>query len=106
MNYRGTVEVTSLLDALTDPEMIEEITRHLKLQLGGMKIACYYGCGQVRPQEITNAPNTENPLSMEQLLNAAGAECVDWNFKTECVRSIQPRYSPQGSTKRYRTNFP
>ena len=84
MNYRGTVEVTSLLDALTDPEMIEEITKHLKLQLGGMKIACYYGCGQVRPQEITNAPNTENPLSMEQLLNAAGAECVDWNFKTEC----------------------
>ena len=99
MNYRGTVEVTSLLDALTDPEMIEEITKHLKLQLGGMKIACYYGCGQVRPQEITNAPNTENPLSMEQLLNAAGAECVDWNFKTECCGASNHVIRPKAARK-------
>ena len=103
MNYRGTVIIQELINNLAHEHggtsvftgvgertregtdlFIEEITKHLKLQLGGMKIACYYGCGQVRPQEITNAPNTENPLSMEQLLNAAGAECVDWNFKTEC----------------------
>ncbi len=84
MNYRGTVEVTNLLDAFTTPEMINDIVNHLKLQLGGMKVACYYGCAQVRPQEITQAPNAENPMNMEQLLNAAGAECIDWSYKTEC----------------------
>lgn len=84
MSYRGTAKVTNLLDALTTPEIIQTITDHLKLQLGGMKVACYYGCGQVRPQEITQAANTENPQNMEDLLNAAGAQCIDWSFKTEC----------------------
>ena len=84
MNYRGTAEVTNLLDALTTPEMISDIANHLKLHLGGLKVACYYGCGQTRPTEITKATNAENPLHMEALLNAAGAHCIDWHFKTEC----------------------
>lgn len=84
MKYRGTVEVTNLLDALTTEEMVKEIVEHLKYQLGGMKVACYYGCGQTRPQEVTNVDNAENPMNMEALLNAAGAECIDWSFKTEC----------------------
>ena len=84
MEYRGTVEVHSLLEEMTTPDMIAEVVDRLSLQLGGMKIACYYGCGQVRPEQVTQAPNTENPMMMEALLNAAGAECIDWAFKTEC----------------------
>lgn len=107
MNYRGTAHVVSLLDALTEEEMIQEIVDHLKKQLGGMKVACYYGCGQVRPQEITKAPNTENPLTMERLLNAAGAECIEWSFKTECCGAsnhvIQPK-AARNATERILRN--
>lgn len=84
MQYRGTIQVQSLLEVMSSPEMIKEVTDHLSLQLGGMKVACYYGCGQVRPEGITSYSNAENPLIMENLLNAAGAECIDWAFKTEC----------------------
>lgn len=107
MNYRGTAHVISLLDALTEEEMIQEIVDHLKMQLGGMKVACYYGCGQVRPQEITKASNTENPLTMERLLNAAGAECIEWSFKTECCGAsnhvIQPK-AARNATERILRN--
>jgi heterodisulfide reductase subunit B len=52
--------------------------------LGGLKIACYYGCLLVRPPEITEFDDPENPTVMDRLLAATGAEPVDWPYKTEC----------------------
>lgn len=103
MNYRGTTTVRSLLEVMTDPAMVQEVVDHLKLQLGGMKVACYYGCGQVRPQSVTGAANAENPMMMETLLNAAGAQCVDWAFKTECCGAsnhvIRPKAARSASER-------
>ncbi len=52
--------------------------------LGGLKIACYYGCLLVRPPEITEFDDPETPTVMDRLLAATGAEPVDWPYKTEC----------------------
>jgi heterodisulfide reductase subunit B len=38
----------------------------------------------VRPNDITNCDDTEEPQMMEQVAAAAGAKTVKWNFKTEC----------------------
>jgi heterodisulfide reductase subunit B2 len=46
--------------------------------------ACYYGCLLTRPPKTVEFDDCEQPSSMETILQALGAEPVEWNMKTEC----------------------
>jgi heterodisulfide reductase subunit B len=54
------------------------VTRPLK----GLKVASYYGCLISRPKGGFDDPET--PRSMDDLMEAVGAEAVDWAYKTKC----------------------
>jgi len=63
----------------------------VKNSLKGLKIANYYGCMYTRPRHIfpekDQGPGTEStskPHFMDDLLEAAGAENVDFPLKTAC----------------------
>jgi heterodisulfide reductase subunit B len=47
-------------------------------------VACYYGCLLSRPPEVVAFDNPEHPTAMDDLVAAAGAEPVEWPYKTEC----------------------
>jgi heterodisulfide reductase subunit B len=84
MPLSGKTEVLSLFDVYNQPEIKEAIRAAVKKPLKGLKAACYYGCLYTRPPEITGAENCENPQNMDELVGLTGADCVDWDFKTEC----------------------
>ncbi|MFC1847313.1 CoB--CoM heterodisulfide reductase iron-sulfur subunit B family protein [Chloroflexota bacterium] len=84
MPYKGSVEVRHLLDIFSHEVGLEEIQRRVKKPLKGLKLAAYYGCYLVRPPEITQFDDPENPMLMDDLLNTLGAEAVDWSHKVEC----------------------
>ena len=63
---------------------IDKIKENRKRELKNMKAACYYGCLLVRPAFITKFDDSEQPVSMEKIVEATGAATVDWNYKTEC----------------------
>ncbi|MDP4116834.1 MAG: CoB--CoM heterodisulfide reductase iron-sulfur subunit B family protein [Bacteroidota bacterium] len=63
---------------------MDKIKENVKINLKNLKVACYYGCLLVRPNDIIQFDDTENPLSMEEIVMASGAQPVNWNFKTEC----------------------
>ncbi len=48
----------------------------------GLKIASYYGCLITRPEGGFDDP--EYPQSMDRLMDALGAETVNWAYKTRC----------------------
>jgi heterodisulfide reductase subunit B len=50
--------------------------------LRGLKVASYYGCLITRPEGGFDDP--EYPHSMDRLMEALGAEAVDWPYKTKC----------------------
>jgi heterodisulfide reductase subunit B len=52
--------------------------------LGGVKLAAYYGCLLVRPPELSGDDDPEQPVMMDDVINACGASGVDWNMKVEC----------------------
>jgi len=81
--YDGSVEVRHLLDVLVNDYGPEAIRAKVRRPLKGLKVACYYGCLLTRPPEIVAFDNAEHPTCMEKLLAAAGAEVVEWPFKTE-----------------------
>jgi len=84
MPYKGNTEVRHLLDIFGREVGLEGIERRVKKPLKGLKLAAYYGCYLVRPPEITQFDDPENPGLMDDLLNALGAEAVDWSHKVEC----------------------
>jgi heterodisulfide reductase subunit B len=78
------LEVLSLLQALASDEMRATAARWVVKPLEGLKVVCYYGCLLVRPAEVMHPDSLENPQTMDQLMQAMGAEVLDWPFKTEC----------------------
>lgn len=84
-DHLEAVEVVHLLEVLDGRMDVP-----LKRPLTGLKVACYYGCLLVRPQGILDGDDTERPQAMDRLMQALGAETVDWDFKTECCGASLP----------------
>jgi heterodisulfide reductase subunit B len=53
-----------------------------KRPLKGLRVASYYGCLITRPNADFDDP--DNPHSMDDLMEAIGAESVAWGYKTKC----------------------
>lgn len=83
---RNAIEVVHLLKVLEE----EKEDLPLKRPLTGLKVACYYGCLLVRPRDILDFDDEENPQIMDHLIEALGAQSIDWGFKTECCGASLP----------------
>jgi len=87
-DYRGEVEVIHLLQVLRDVVGIDRIAESVVKPLTGLKVAPYYGCLLVRPEEVA-FDRPEHPLVMEDIFFALGAEIIDDPLKVECCGSYQ-----------------
>jgi heterodisulfide reductase subunit B len=54
----------------------------IRRSLKGLRVASYYGCLITRPDGGFDDP--ESPHSMDDLVEAMGAEAVGWAYKTKC----------------------
>ena len=57
-DYHGEVEVEHLITFLRDTVGWDNLRAKIKVPLGGMKIAAYYGCTLVRPKDVAIEPPT------------------------------------------------
>jgi len=70
------------LDVLVNDIGLDEIKKHVKQPLKGLKVAPYYGCQIVRPYSTFD--DQYNPTSMDRLLEAIGCTIVTYPLKTRC----------------------
>jgi heterodisulfide reductase subunit B2 len=78
----GRLPVRNVIELLTG--LAPSITKRIVRPLGGLKVACYYGCLLVRPSAVTGFDDEEQPQSMESLAKLCGASPVRWNMAVEC----------------------
>jgi heterodisulfide reductase subunit B len=83
---QNTTEIVHLLQILYDRRKSIVVSKPLK----GLKVASYYGCLLVRPQEITHFDDPENPQMMDKLMATLGAQPLEWDFKTACCGASLP----------------
>jgi heterodisulfide reductase subunit B len=77
--------VEHLLTTITERVGIEKAASAVTRPLNGLKVVCYYGCVITRPPELTGTTeDCEYPMNMDHLMQALGAETLDWSYKTEC----------------------
>ncbi|MBN1420969.1 MAG: CoB--CoM heterodisulfide reductase iron-sulfur subunit B family protein, partial [Planctomycetes bacterium] len=80
--YRGTVKVRHVLDAFVNDVGLEEVARRVVAPLGGLKVACYYGCQIVRPE--TGLDSADYPVILDRFFEAMGAAPVPFSLKARC----------------------
>ena len=88
MDYNGEVEVVHLLEVLRYEIGWGNISEKVRIPLQGLRVAPYYGCTLLRPQEVA-IDQVERPTILHQLIETIGAEAVDFPFATECCGSFQ-----------------
>ena len=86
VKYRPSPElkVDHLLTTIAEQVGPERVAAAVTRPLNGLKVVCYYGCVITRPPELTGATDYEYPMGMDRLMQAIGAETLDWSYKTEC----------------------
>jgi heterodisulfide reductase subunit B len=82
--YNGHVMVYALPEYLMKYVGEEKLASLVKVDLSQLKVVPYYGCLLGRPSEMTGECDNEQPMMMDLLLQAAGADVKWWNDKTEC----------------------
>lgn len=80
--YLATIRVLSILEVIANVGL-EQIAAQVVRPLIGLKTACYYGCLLVRPASV-KIDDSENPMTMDNIMVTVGAEAVDWSYKNEC----------------------
>lgn len=83
INYEGDVKVFHILELLRDEIGFDEIAKKVKRKFNGFKVAPYYGCLLLRPEEA-GIDDMENPTLLENLFNSLGVETIDFPYKNEC----------------------
>ncbi|MCA1917790.1 MAG: CoB--CoM heterodisulfide reductase iron-sulfur subunit B family protein [Flavobacterium piscis] len=82
LSYNLSVRVRHPLDVLVNDIGIDKIKEKAKFSLKGLKIANYYGCQIVRPER--GFDDREEPMTMDNLFAALGAENIYYPMKVKC----------------------
>jgi heterodisulfide reductase subunit B len=83
LEVRGETQVLNLIEVF-EAIGLDRLKATVKAPLGSIRAACYYGCLLTRPASVVEFDDSEQPRSMEKILEALGGKTVDWNYRTEC----------------------
>ncbi len=84
LSCTGTAEVKNIIEILGDYAGVEEISKKTRFDLSALRVVPYYGCVLTRMMRVRPYDDRENPESMDELLQALGADVVAWPYKMEC----------------------
>lgn len=98
--YYGTTDVYHYLEMLRDVVGFDKLKEKVVNPLKGKKIAAYYGCLLLRPGSVMKMDDPENPVIMENLIRAMGAEAVTYANRNECCGGYVVMESPELAQKK------
>ena len=78
------LETYSVLQAIVENVGIENVASRVTYPLEGLKVVTYYGCLLSRPAHVAKFDDPENPVSLDNIMKALGAEVLPFSLKTEC----------------------
>jgi heterodisulfide reductase subunit B len=86
--FKGTIEVKHYLQVLIDDIGVEGIKASVIKPLNTLKVAPFYGCHSLRPSELLEFDDPERPHILEDLIEALGAESIEYRDKLKCCGGL------------------
>ncbi len=83
LHYKpGSVRVRHLVEVIINDIGFERLGQLVRRPLYGLKLAAYYGCLIVRPDNVLD--DVEQPMLLDRMIEALGAEAAPFSMKTAC----------------------
>ncbi|MFA5869036.1 MAG: CoB--CoM heterodisulfide reductase iron-sulfur subunit B family protein [Candidatus Bathyarchaeia archaeon] len=98
--FRGTVEVRHFAQVLHKQVGIEKIRSAVRKPLTGLRVACHPGCHILSPPDAMGFDDPFDPVVLDEMVAALGAEPVDWDRRTLCCGWTLTNYGDKESANR------
>jgi len=82
--YAGETKVIHFLEVLRDHIGFDTLKKKVTNPLKGRKIGAYYGCLLLRPSDVMQFDDAENPTILEDFIRAIGGTPVIYPYRNEC----------------------
>jgi heterodisulfide reductase subunit B len=82
--FKGSIEVKHMVRVLKEDLGLDRLREAVRKPFQGLRAAAHYGCHMLKPSEILQWDDPENPTSMDELITAMGIEAIQYPNKNEC----------------------
>lgn len=83
VDYQGSVQVIHYIEFLKDIITFDQLKSKITSPQG-RDVSPYYGCLLLRPHDVLQLDDPENPVLLSQIIQAAGDKCVEFSAQNEC----------------------
>lgn len=97
LEYDPNIKIWHTIDFLHDALGLQKIKKNVKKPLKGLKVAPHVGCQIIRYADLGRVDDAENPRKLDELIDALGAEAVDYNEKLNCCGAALMRSHPDSA---------
>lgn len=84
LTYSPEIRLWHVVDLLYDIVGTDRIKENVKMPLKGLRLASHIGCQAIRPSYMKRVDSSEDPRKMDALIEALGAESVNYPEKLDC----------------------
>jgi heterodisulfide reductase subunit B len=84
LKYDGNSQIKHLLSVLFKDIGTEAVKEKVTRPYKNLRIATHYGCHALRPSHIAQFDDPLEPSLFDRLVEATGAESVEWSAKLDC----------------------
>jgi heterodisulfide reductase subunit B len=82
--YQDSVAIRNPIDIIYNDIGLYALEEKVTKKLEGLKPVSYYGCLLLRPPDVCEFENYENPYMLDAMMASLGAESRNWSCKTDC----------------------
>lgn len=83
-HYKGETKVYHFVELFAQTEWLDKIKKMVVRPLDDLNLAVHYGCHLIRPSKIMQFDHPEKPEKIDIILEALGANTIDFATKLEC----------------------
>lgn len=84
IEYKGETKLTHTLYILAQDVGLQKLADRVTHPLHGLRVGSFYGCHTRNPADIQGYESSDNPTSLEDVLQVLGVEIVDYETRNDC----------------------
>lgn len=98
--FKGSIRVRHFAKVLSEDIGLDKIRGKVEKPLNGLKVASHTGCHILSPPEVMGFDDPLNPVRLDGMIEALGAESLDYSYKTQCCGWTLSNFGDRASTNR------